>query len=240
MATNNFAKFAKLVAADFQRLTKTANVFVTGVNADQLYATYLAAFPAGTNPLFKTQTEHDCSCCKQFIRRVGNVVTVEDGAVHTVWDRAAEKAPDPYNKVAAMSVINNLFEYAIRNKLRFASTRGDLTAEQLWDVPLRAKNGEDFSLNAVAKAASKAWKEISEEDFVGMAETPERTRRALALDVVKRVIEVKLAEEEAAKTRAANKVEKEKLLKILAEKQEGKLSEMSERELQKRIAALSD
>ena len=101
MAINDFPKFAKLVAADFQTLTKSTNVFVVGLDSDALYAQYLAAFPPGTNPIFKKQTEHDCSCCKGVIRHVGAVVTVEDGKVRTIWDKAAEKAPAPYNIVAA-------------------------------------------------------------------------------------------------------------------------------------------
>lgn len=133
---------------------------------------------------------------------------------------------------------NNIFEYATRNKLRFASARGDLTIEQLWDVPLRS--GDGFNLNAVAKTASKAWKDLSEESFVETAKTPEHTRRETVLEVVKYVIDAKLAEEAAAKKRAENKVEKEKLLAILAEKQDGKLSALSERELQRRIAALDE
>mgnify|MGYP003409733458 CR=1 FL=1 len=42
----------------------------------------------------------------------------------------------------------------------------------------------------------------------------------------------------AAAKRAENKVEREKLLAILAEKQAGKLSELSEKEIQRRINAL--
>jgi DNA-binding transcriptional regulator YhcF (GntR family) len=132
----------------------------------------------------------------------------------------------------------NIFEYATRNKLRVPSARGELTTEQLWDVPLRSR--DDFNLNAVAKTASKAWKDLSEESFVETARTPEHTRRETALEVVKYVIDAKLAEEVAAKKRADNKVEKEKLLAILAEKQDGKLSELSEKELQRRIAALGE
>lgn len=134
--------------------------------------------------------------------------------------------------------IMNIFEYAARNKLRFASARGELTAEQLWDVPLRSK--DDFNLNAVARGASKAWKDVSEDSFVETAKTPEHTRREAALELVKYVIGAKLAEEDAAKKRADNKVEKERLLAILAEKQDGKLSELSEKELQRRIAALGE
>lgn len=131
----------------------------------------------------------------------------------------------------------NIFEYATRNKLRFASPRGELTVEQLWDVPLR---GGDFNLNTVAKAANKALKEVSEESFVETTKTAAHTRLEAAMEVVKFVIDTKLAEEETAKKRAENKLEKERLLGILAEKQAGKLSELTEKELQKRIAALGD
>lgn len=130
----------------------------------------------------------------------------------------------------------NLFEYAVRSKLRFASSRGELSAEQLWDVPLRSR--DDFNLDAVARAANKAWKAISEESFVETTRTPEHERREVALAVVKRVIEVKVAEETAAKEQATKRAEKEMLLRALAEKQEGKLSALSETELKKRIAAL--
>jgi hypothetical protein len=132
----------------------------------------------------------------------------------------------------------NIFEYAVRSKVRFQSTKGELTVEQLWDVPLRSR--DDFNLNAVAKAANKALKDISEESFVEHTKTPEHTRREIALLLVKHVIDTKLVEEETAKKRADNKIEKEKLLGILAEKQAGKLSELSEKELQKRIAALDE
>ena len=132
----------------------------------------------------------------------------------------------------------NIFEYAARSKIRFQSTKGELTVEQLWDVPLRSR--DDFNLNAVAKAANKAWKDISEESFVETTKTPEHIRRETALEIVKYVIDTKLAEENLAKLRADNKIEKEKLLEILAEKQDGKLSELSEKELRRRIAALGE
>lgn len=132
--------------------------------------------------------------------------------------------------------ITNLFEYATRNKLRFASVRGELTTEQLWDVPLRSS--DNFNLNAVAKNANKAVEAANEENFVETSRTPAHVRVETALEVVKHVIEVKLADEAAAKRRAENRIKREKLLIALAEKQDGKLSEMSERELKKQIADL--
>ena len=130
----------------------------------------------------------------------------------------------------------SMYEYAARHKLRFLSTKGELTVEQLWDVPLRSK--DDFNLDSIAKTANSALKRLSEESFVQPVRTQAHEKAEFALALVKHVIEVKLDEEKAAKMRAENRVEREKLLKILAEKQEGKLSELTERELQKRINAL--
>lgn len=132
----------------------------------------------------------------------------------------------------------DLFEYATRNKLRFASNRGDLSVEQLWDVPLRS--GDFFNLNTIARGVNKALKTTSEENFVETTrKTTEQTRLEVALETVKYVIDSKLADETAAAQRAENKTKKEKLLAILAEKQDGKLSELSERELKRQIAELS-
>ena len=39
---------------------------------------FAGAAPTGTNPIFKKQHEHECSCCRHFIRRAGNVVSVSD------------------------------------------------------------------------------------------------------------------------------------------------------------------
>jgi len=135
-------------------------------------------------------------------------------------------------------MVTDIFAYATRNKLRFQSVRGELSTEQLWDVPLRSK--DDFNLNAVAKAANKAWKDLAEESFVETARTPEHDRRKTALEIVKCVIDARLAEEEDAKRRADRKVRKEKLLAILAEKQDGKLSNLSEKELRRQIDELDE
>ncbi|NJM90996.1 MAG: hypothetical protein HC863_01620 [Myxococcales bacterium] len=102
LSDNDFPSFTRLVASTFQAMAKAPQVFVTAVDGYALYQAYLRAFPNGTDPVFAKSTEHDCSCCKQFLRRAGNVVTVDaHGVVHTVWDDAAEKASHPYDEVAA-------------------------------------------------------------------------------------------------------------------------------------------
>lgn len=101
--SKKFPAFAKMVAGAFQDLAKTPDVFVVDVDGDVLWAEYLAAFPEGTNPIYKKNTEHDCSCCRHFVKRAGVMVAVAEGSseLRTVWDRAAEGAPEPYRTVAA-------------------------------------------------------------------------------------------------------------------------------------------
>jgi hypothetical protein len=127
--TTNFPQFAQLVAKGFQALAATNHVYVVGVGGDALYERYLAAFPAGTNPIFRKRTEYDCSSCKQFIRRAGNVVTVETGKVHTVWDEAAALAPYPFN-VVAMRLRNALLGEPILDLFRVSEKETGFGAAQ--------------------------------------------------------------------------------------------------------------
>lgn len=132
----------------------------------------------------------------------------------------------------------NLFEYATRNKLRFESTKGVLTVEQLWDVPLTSTDG--CNLDAIAKGINRQVKDATEESFVSTKKTAATVQLEMKLEVVKSIISTKITDAEVAKTRADRKKEKELLLAALAEKQAGELSELNVKELKKRIAALED
>lgn len=133
----------------------------------------------------------------------------------------------------------NIFERATRIQLRFKSIKGELSAEQLWTLPLTSKDG--FDLDSAAKATNKALKDVSEESFVSTKKkNPEQTKLELALAVIKRVIEFKLEEEEKATQLAKNKEERQRLLEVLAEKKDGKLSKLSEAEIQRRLEALDE
>ena len=127
---DQFPVFAKIVAKSFQSAAKQPEVFVTSVEGDALYAAYLAAFPEGTNPIYKTNTEHDCSCCKQFIRRVGNVVTIENGKLVTIWDEAAESAPVLYYRVVAAALRDLVASASVADIFRVAFNEGAFGAKE--------------------------------------------------------------------------------------------------------------
>lgn len=126
-----------------------------------------------------------------------------------------------------------IFEKATREKFRYPSTKGLLTTEQLWELPLTAKSG--VSLDDVAKAVNAELKAIDTESFVATETNPAKATLKTKLEVVKHVIAVRLAEDQAAKAAAAKKLEKEKLLAVLGRKQDAVLENLTEAELLARI-----
>lgn len=86
----DFSKFKRPIARQFEMMSKHP-LFRVDVDKDLLWQTYLAAFPAGTNPVYRQRTEFDCSCCRQFVRAVGNVVAIVNDEIVSIWDAVIEE-----------------------------------------------------------------------------------------------------------------------------------------------------
>ncbi len=130
----------------------------------------------------------------------------------------------------------NIFELASRQKLRFPSTKGDLTTEQLWDLPLTSRTGCD--LDSVAKVVNQYLKGVSEESFVAVKVSPAKAGHELRLEIVKHIIAVKLASADDAKKRSENAAERELLTGILHEKNNEALKALTPEEIQARLSKL--
>lgn len=94
----SFVKFRDQVNTEFNKLAKNKHLFVVDLTKDDMWEAYLSAFPEGTDPLYNERTEHDCSACRQFIKVLGNVVSVKNGRLSTVWN--ASGLEHPYDIVA--------------------------------------------------------------------------------------------------------------------------------------------
>ena len=125
-----------------------------------------------------------------------------------------------------------MFEKASRLKLRFESVVGMLTAEDLWDLPLTSK--KSASLDGVAKKVSTLLKASEEESFVVKTSKPNEVLQ-LKLDVVKQVIAVRLEESEAKAKAEERRSKKQKILGLIAKKQDEELGDRSVEDLKKML-----
>ena len=96
-----FKDFVKAIQKNLQQMSKdSSRLFTVNVDTEDLYNLYLDSFPAGTNEIYRERREYDCSCCRHFIRDVGNVVSIKNGELHTIWG-INPVSDDKYNVVAA-------------------------------------------------------------------------------------------------------------------------------------------
>lgn len=96
-----FKNFVKAIQKNLQQMSKdSSRLFTVNVDTEELYNLYLDSFPAGTNEIYRERREYDCSCCRHFIRDVGNVVSIKNGELHTIWG-INPVSDDKYNVVAA-------------------------------------------------------------------------------------------------------------------------------------------
>lgn len=97
MEKEDITIFTKAVNKQFTKMTK-GKLYRVDIDKQGLWELYLKSFPEGTNPIYKERTEHDCNCCKNFIRDVGNVVAIDpEGNLITIWDT---EIPTFYNDIS--------------------------------------------------------------------------------------------------------------------------------------------
>lgn len=122
-----------------------------------------------------------------------------------------------------------MFEKASRLKLRF-NYKGLCTAEDLWDLPLR-------SLDSIFKELNAQLRTQKEESLLEKRSQADELLD-LAISIVKHVVEVRLQEQKEREAAGEKAAHKQKLLGIIADKQDTELREMPLDELKKLVEDL--
>lgn len=127
------------------------------------------------------------------------------------------------------------FELATRLKVRFDTPKGLLSVEDLWDLPLTSVKGAN--LDDIARQLHLELRSDNDVSFVNPAQKSD-TGLQLKFDLVKHVIDIRLAENAAVANLAANKQRKQHLLGIIQQKEGEALSALSVDELRKMVEDL--
>ena len=118
-----FKQLKDLVRFQFDAMRASGTLLATDTDRDQIWQTYLDGFSDDT------RQEHNCNCCKSFIRQVGNAVIIKpDLTVCTVWDLHPSGVPSEYRTAIVM-----LAEYVRRQPITglFRLTEKEVGKEDL-------------------------------------------------------------------------------------------------------------
>jgi len=125
---------------------------------------------------------------------------------------------------------NNIFELASRKQFRYSLNKGTINTEDLWELSLE-------TLDKLAKSLNKELKESEEESFIKTRTVANKTLEA-KFEVVKHVINVKLAEAEEKAEKAKKQAKKEQLLELINRKELQSLENKSIEELTAELQTL--
>ena len=127
--------------------------------------------------------------------------------------------------------VENIFEYATREALRFPY-KGMQSVEDLWQLSVK-------ELDSIYKTLNKQVKQSEEESLLSTKVSVD-TELEVQISIVKHIVSVKLAEKEAAEKASAKKAQKQKIMSIIATKQDEALQNSSIDDLKKMLDELGD
>ena len=134
------------------------------------------------------------------------------------------------NTNTTVANVSDLFLIASRQKFKFNSTKGLLSVEDLWDLPMQSQTGK-ASLDEIARELHNKLKEDTEISFV----TPKSSDTTVQqkFDIVKFIIDTRIAEREAAVNERARADRRAKLMEVIERKENDNLNNMNIEDLKK-------
>lgn len=122
-----------------------------------------------------------------------------------------------------MNTENNIFEIAVRSKLRF-TFKGVVSTEDLWDLSVK-------ELDSIFKTLNSQLKQEKEESLLEV-KTRQNEELDVKVQIIKYIVQVKQTEELVRLKAKEQKEQKQKILGILSVKKDADLQNKTVEELQ--------
>lgn len=123
----------------------------------------------------------------------------------------------------------NIFETATKEKFRFPY-KGMISVEDLWTL-------DATQLDGIYKTLNSAKKKTEEDSLIEQHNQEDQTLLA-KIEIVKHIFNVKQAEAEARKQKAAKDEKKRRIMELIASKEDAALGEKSVDDLKKMLSEL--
>ena len=179
-----FLEFRALLNARIKELSEKGKLFV--VDKSGLWDEYLNSFE--NDPIYLTNTTHNCNCCKTWIRNYANIVAIVNGKRESIWDIEAKA---PYD-----SVTKQLFEVTnalpIKNIFSIKEVLGQ--ASNVCSAPYKSILLEDGSYQSTTEPNPKYGKTFNHfyydfSAFVSYKADTLKSEAKATYDVMKRSLE---------------------------------------------------
>ena len=116
---------------------------------------------------------------------------------------------------------NNIFEYAVRNKLRFPY-KGTISTEDLWDLPVT-------ELDKIFKVLNKKNKTNEEESLLSTSSVDMDI--LISIDIIKYIVNYKLKKKEENEQAKKRSEDRQLIMDIVEKKRKQSLEDKTEEEL---------
>lgn len=123
----------------------------------------------------------------------------------------------------------DIYKNASKQKLRFKTSKGNLSTEQLWDLSLN-------ELDALAVSLEEETDKTAKKSFLTETSTKNQTAK-LRFDIVLDVLETKVKARDTALKAAETKARNQKIMSLIQDKEDESLKEKSVDELKKMLEA---
>lgn len=120
-----------------------------------------------------------------------------------------------------------MYKEASRLKLKFATAKGNLTVDQLWDLSIE-------ELDNLAVTLDTLYKESGKKSFIDKKSEKDKTTK-LRFDIVLDILNTKQEAAEKAQVRAENKEKNKKIIELIQSKKDKSLEGKSIKELEKML-----
>lgn len=104
----SFKQFNNQIKNQFTKMQQTGKLFRVNISGDKLWEIYISSFEA--DPVFRdpNSSSHNCNCCKNFIRRYGNIISINnEGKLESIFSNISDAGEYTNSAIACASIVTN-------------------------------------------------------------------------------------------------------------------------------------